>query len=88
MGLDIKPNAKKITASQKLLRRFSLANRTYAKSASNAKKVLKTSLRSETQATDSTFNGCQANKAAMNALGHNASVKLNNNMKSNIAFAA
>ena len=88
MGLDIKPSAKKTIASQKLQRRFSLANRTYAKSASNAKKVLKTSLRSETQATDSTCNGCQANKAAMNALGHKASVKLNSNMKSNAALAA
>ncbi len=41
---------------------------------SSQKNALNTSLRSEIQATDSTWTGCQANSAATKALGHKAPV--------------
>src|SRR5882672_11239061 len=53
----------------------------------NPKKALKTSLRSATQATDSTCSGCRANNAATNALFQVASVNFCNRKKSRTAFA-
>src|SRR2546425_10261879 len=43
----------------------------YAQSVNKKKNPLKTSFRSEIQATDSTLNGCQANSAATNKLRQN-----------------
>src|SRR4051794_7676076 len=47
-------------------------NRAYAQRVSMKKKALRTSLRSEAQATDSTWTGCKANRAATKALRHGA----------------
>jgi len=60
---------------------------TYIQSVSRKKQPLNTSLRSETQATDSTRNGCQANNAATTALRQNAPVIAFNNRRSSIALA-
>src|SRR5437660_191671 len=46
----------------------------YAHTVSRKKNALNTSLRSETQATDSTCSGCSANRAATSALRHSAPV--------------
>ena len=55
---------------------------------SNAKNVLKTSLRSAIHATDSMCNGCKANSAATNALRQIVAVNFQNSRKSSAALAA
>ena len=56
--------------------------------ASSKKNALNTSLRSDTQATDSARNGCNANIAATKALHQNAPVIRRKAKKSMIAAAA
>gem|GEM_PF-3964713 len=55
---------------------------------SRKKNPLNTSLRSDTQATDSARNGWTANSAATNALRHRLPVSCRNTKNSNIALAA
>src|SRR6266850_1843029 len=64
------------------------AKRAYAHSVSNQKKALKTSLRSATQATDSTCKGCHANSAATHALRQSARVIRRKTRKTKTLFAA
>src|SRR5438445_13810050 len=52
----------------------SRAYRPYAQSVSMKNNALSTSLRSDAQATDSTYNGCHEKSAATNALRHNSPV--------------
>ena len=59
----------------------------YAINASIQKNALNTSLRSAAHATDSTCKGCQANKAATNALRHSAPVSCLNQRNSSNVFA-
>src|SRR5215831_951807 len=61
---------------------------TYANIVNNQKSVLNTSLRSATQATDSTCRGCNANNPATKALGHVCRVARRNVRKSSTLFAA
>src|SRR6185437_4296302 len=60
----------------------------YASKVSRPKKVLSTSFRSESHATDSTCTGCSANKAATNAAGQSLRVILQSSKKSRTALAA
>jgi hypothetical protein len=54
----------------------------------NQKKALSTSLRSATQATDSTCSGCSAKRNATSALGQRAAVMRRNTANSSKALSA
>src|SRR6185437_15880181 len=60
----------------------------YVSNAPSPKNVLSTSFRSESHATDSTCNGCNANNAATNAAAHIFSVIRINSRNNTSAFAA
>src|SRR5579883_255044 len=62
--------------------------RTYAQRARNQKKAQRTSLRSETHATDSTCSGWSAKTNATNVLGQKAAVARNRNRKRKTEAAA
>src|SRR5664280_1160940 len=93
MGLHIKPNAKKIRARKYSFgQRLELATsfyayRAYIKIASDQNRVLKTSFRSATQATDSTCRGCNPNRPARMALGQCAPVSRRKSRKIKTVFA-
>ena len=94
MGLLIKPNAKKTRAGTYPFDQRaepaagSCAYRAYVQIASDQNRVLKTSFRSATQATDSTCRGCNPNRPARTALGQCLPVSRRKHRKINTVFAA
>src|SRR5580704_2405971 len=69
IGFAIRPRTNTAAIRKYRLSRGRRRYRRYAHTVSIQNSVLRTSFRSDTQATDSTWSGCAANSAATNALG-------------------
>ena len=88
MGLDARPTAKHTRTAPYVITRGRRVYRSQSHVVAHQKTVLRTSLRSAIQATDSTWAGCTANNAATHALRQTAPVMSSNNPNnSNVASA-
>jgi len=88
MGLAISPSASRAKSKARQDLRLSLrAQRSWASNASMKKNPLSTSLRVDTQATDSTCSGCRAKTPAANALGQGSLERRSSARKSSNAPA-
>ena len=87
IGLAMRPSANAASPATYQRAEADSAHCPCAASVRRKKKVLRTSFRSEIQATDSTWSGCTANSAATTRLGHSAAVQRRSRANSISVFA-